>query len=124
MRLGNIFVEAKLTEGKYGPKDKDVVRRYKDFDKIFKVDKLRQTTTRYYSYQLIRNILAAYHYHYSFFFLCDERRPDLRGEYQTVCNAIRCETLRLRCSVILWQEMASVIPGELKIFLSEKYGIQ
>jgi hypothetical protein len=124
MRLGDIIVEAKFTEKDFTSKDKNIVRKYKDFDDIFNEGELSQTETKYHSYQLIRNILAAHHYNYFFFLLCDKRRPDLLEEYNAVHNAIKYEALRSRCKVIFWQDIASVISGELKVFLSEKYGIK
>jgi len=125
MRFGeDIIIEAKLTERDFTSKCKNVVRKYKDFDEIFNEGELGQTETKYHSYQLIRNILATYHYKYFFFLLCDKRRCDLQMKYKTVYNAIKCEALRSRCEVIFWQDIASVVSSELKGFLSEKYGIQ
>lgn len=124
MRMGDIIAEAKLTERDFTSKDKNIVRKYKGFDDIFNADGLDQTVTEYRSYQLLRNFLAAYHYNCSFFLLCDRRRPDLLKEYQTVYRAIKCVALCSRCEVIFWQDIAAVVPDELGVFLSEKYGIQ
>ena len=77
----------------------------------------------YASYQLIRNVLAAYAAGCSFCVLHDERRPDLREEWFQVMAAVRSAELRVRLKVLTWQELAALLPGPLQEFLNLKYGI-
>ena len=90
MRLGSMLVEAKLTESDFQTREKTIVESYRDFAKVFDRKALpvgreswsRQRgsetrATRYVSYQLIRNVLAAQANDCSFCVLCDARRPDL-----------------------------------------------
>ena len=77
----------------------------------------------YASYQLIRNVLAAYAEGCSFCVIHDERRPDLREAWFEVMAAVRSAAMRVRCKVITWQEMAELLPEELQEFLDLKYGI-
>lgn len=77
----------------------------------------------YASYQLIRNVLAAYAHGCSFCVVHDERRPDLREAWFSVMAAVKSAELRVRLKVITWQELAAVLPGELQEFLDVKYGI-
>jgi len=78
---------------------------------------------RYVSYQLIRNVLAAHAAGASFCVIHDERRPDLREAWFDVMRAVRRAELRTRLKVLTWQELAAVLPGGLKGFLTCKYGI-
>ena len=79
--------------------------------------------TGYASYQLIRNVLAAYAGGCSFCVLHDERRPDLREEWYRVMAAVKSAEMRVRLKVLTWQELAALLPGELRQFLELKYGI-
>ena len=74
-------------------------------------------------YQLIRNVLAAYAEDCSFCVIHDERRPDLREAWFTVMAAVKISEMRVRCKVLTWQELAALVPDELREFLKEKYGI-
>jgi hypothetical protein len=77
----------------------------------------------YESYQLIRNVLAAYATGSSFCVLYDERRPDLREAWFEVMAAVKSAELRVRLKVMTWQELAAYLPDELQEFLNVKYGV-
>ena len=77
----------------------------------------------YASYQLIRNVLAAYAEGCSFCVLHDERRPDLREEWFQVMAAVKAAEMRVRLKVLTWQELAALLPTALQNFLDLKYGI-
>lgn len=77
----------------------------------------------YASYQLIRNVLAAYAGTSSFCVIHDERRPDLRESWFQVMTAIRSADVRVRCKVLTWQEVVPHLPEQLRDFLDVKYGI-
>jgi hypothetical protein len=77
----------------------------------------------YASYQLIRNVLAAYTQQCSFCVLHDERRPDLREALFQVMAAVRSAEMRVRLKVLTWQELAGLLPAGLQEFLDVKYGI-
>ncbi len=135
MRLGSLLVEAKLTEADFQAREKEVVENYRDFDEVFDKKLLpvcaavsgdhgsRSRTARYASYQLIRNVLAAWANECAFCVLCDARRPDLVQVWYEVMRAVRPADLRVRCKVLTWQELAEAVPSRLREFLCEKYGI-
>jgi hypothetical protein len=77
----------------------------------------------YVSYQLIRNVLAAYAEGCSFCVIHDARRPDLREAWFEVMAAVKLAELRVRLKVLTWQELAAVVPEDLQGFLDVKYGI-
>ena len=77
----------------------------------------------YASYQLIRNVLAAYATECSFCVIHDERRPDLREEWFSIMAAVKSAEMRVRLKVLTWQELSTHLPGELQDFLDLKYGI-
>jgi hypothetical protein len=77
----------------------------------------------YASYQLIRGVLAAHATDSSFCVLHDERRPDLREEWFSVMTAVKTAALRVRLKALTWQELAALLPVELREFLDVKYGI-
>ena len=77
----------------------------------------------YASYQLIRNVLAAYATECSFCVINDERRPDLREEWFSIMAAVKSAEMRVRLKVLTWQELSTHLPDELQDFLDLKYGI-
>jgi hypothetical protein len=81
------------------------------------------TIEGYASYQLIRNVLAAYAAEARFCVILDERRPDLREAWFCVMAAVRSASMRVRLKVLTWQELCARLPKDLQEFLGEKYGI-
>lgn len=124
MRLENLLVEAKLTESDFQKKSRTVVEGYRDFAEVFNVNELPADRQCYFSYQLIRNVLAAHAGACSFCVMMDQRRPDLREEWYAIMRCIRVHDLQMRCRMVTWQELASVLPVKLQGFLQEKYGLQ
>ena len=124
LRIGNLLVEAKLTEADFQSKPKSFVNRYGDFEKVFRRSELPQSKAAYGAYQLIRNVLAAYALDCSFCVMLDARRPDLIEQWYAVMRAVKVANLRLRCKVLTWQELSEALPPELCEFLDEKYGIR
>ncbi len=123
MRLGTLLVEAKLTESDFQTREIEVVQAYRDFAEVFERRSLPRVGGRYLSYQLIRNVLAAHATGRAFCVLCDGRRPDLVQAWYEVMRGVRDAELRVRCKVLTWQELATVLPRRLQEFLEEKYGI-
>jgi len=122
MRMGNVRVEAKLTEADFTSKPKAHVERYWDFGKVFEVSALPQDEKDYLNYQLIRNVLAAFAHNGEFFLICDARRPDLLRSWWCVMQSIKPMDLRSRCQFLLWQEIAVALPEGPRKFMEEKYG--
>ena len=123
MRLGDLLIEAKLTESDFQKAPKAAVRAYRDFSEVFDDEDLPQTERDFLSYQLIRNVLAAHASGCTFCVLTDARRPELIEIWYAVMKCVRPVDLRLRCKVLTWQELAKALPRGLRVFLSEKYGI-
>ena len=123
MRAGNLLVEAKLTESDFQSREKTAVEQYSDFSDVFECRRLPQSANEYFSYQLIRNVLAASASACSFCLMCDARRPDLIALWFEVLQCVRPVDLRLRCKLLTWQELAATLPPKLQKFLEEKYAI-
>ena len=123
MRLGDLLVEAKLTESDFQVADPRLVRRYRDLEGIFETCELPLRNGKHVGYQLIRGILAAYATEGSFCVFCDARRPDLSECWYRVMHAVRLYDLRCRLKLLTWQELAKVVPRNLQEFLAQKYGI-
>jgi hypothetical protein len=123
MRLGGLLVEAKLTESDFQSAEIEAVENYRDFEEVFESRSLPRFASRYASYQLIRNVLAAHHNQASFCVLLDARRADLLEAWFSVMSCVRSVDLRLRCKVLTWQELAEALPRKLQKFLAAKYGI-
>ena len=119
--LGDLRVEAKLTETGFTAKPEVALRRYAELDSVFNVSELPHTGAGLYDdYQIIRNVLAAWEHGLRFRLLYNQRRPDLiEGLY---C-VLRASELRTRCGAITWQQIAGASPAPLGAFLKEKYGI-
>ena len=123
MKLGDLLVEAKLTESDFQSAPATVVETYRDFHEVFDSEMLPRTNDRYASYQLIRNVLAAKANVCPFCVMIDARRPDLREAWYAVMRSVKIMDLRLRCKILTWQELAAHVPRKLQTFLEQKYGI-
>jgi hypothetical protein len=123
MKLGPVLFEAKLTESDFKTQKAGIVEGYRDLKEVFDCLKLSRRGQEYVSYQLLRNVLAAYALNLSFCVLLDARRPDLREQWFTVMSCVRPIDLRTRCKVVTWQELAQVLQVRLRNFLDLKYGI-
>ncbi len=123
MRIGDLLVEAKLTESGFGTARPALLARYPHFEHIFSLEELPRTGNLFRGYQLLRNILAAAHHGCRFALFCDQRRPDLVEDWFSVLRAVRSAGLRSRLLLVTWQEIAVCLPRPLQTFLSTKYGI-
>ena len=122
MRLGDLLVEAKLTESGFQIAPARLIERYRDID-VLHVTDLPRSGDHFQNYQLIRGVLAAHSSGGSFCLLCDARRPDLIEQWYSVVRAVTDCELRCRLLLLTWQEIARVLPKSLQQFLSGKYGI-
>jgi hypothetical protein len=123
MKIGELLVEAKLTESDFQLAGLELISRYRDLEAVFDVSELPTRNGKCCGYQLIRGALAAYAAECSFCVLCDSRRPDLVESWYRIMRAVRPFDLRCRLKLLTWQELASVLPADLQHFLSAKYGI-
>ena len=123
MSVGDLLVEAKLTEADFQFGAMRLVERYVDFDALFDRESLEVTRRGVRSYQLIRGVLAAYAVGGRFCLLCDGRRVDLISDWFQVMRAVRSLEAQARLRLVTWQEVAAVVPRRLQDFLAQKYGI-
>ena len=123
MRLGELLVEAKLTESNFQTAKSDLIFRYRDLETVFLRTELPSRNGMYLHYQLIRAVLAAHAGGCSFCVLCDARRHDLIEAWYEVIRTVRLFDLRCRLKLLTWQELAAALPMELQKFLGAKYGI-
>ncbi|MGA7156231.1 MAG: hypothetical protein WBY53_05270 [Acidobacteriaceae bacterium] len=123
MVVGELLVEAKLTESDFQRARAALVMRYRDVEEVFHVEELPVRDGRHDGYQLVRGALAAYATGRSFCVLCDARRPDLMEGWYRILRAVRVAELRCRLKMLTWQELAAALPVELQQFLATKYGI-
>jgi hypothetical protein len=124
LRFGNLLIEAKLTESDFQCAEKRTLMAYRDFTEIFDWEQLPQTRDCYISYQLLRNVLAAYAMRCSFRILVDARRPDLVDAWYQVMSCVKPVALRTELRISTWQELAQALPTTLQAFLAAKYGMQ
>jgi hypothetical protein len=124
LQLGNLYLEAKLTESNFQNATPRLIERYRDLETIFDLTRLpRKVTGVIQGYQLIRNVLAAYASDASFCVLCDARRRDLITIWYSVLSAVHYPSFAWRLKLLTWQELASVLPKDLQQFVETKYGI-
>jgi len=117
LKLGDLLIEAKLTESDFQTMSSEVVRGYRDLAEVFEIRALPRAGQKFAGYQLMRNVLAARAHNCSFCVLLDERRADLREQWYAVMRCVRREDLRVRCKVLTWQGLSAVLAGPLKAFL-------
>lgn len=146
MQLGDLLVEAKLTENGFQTAPPRLIERLSDMHRVFDVERLPRThlrpgdpawdegehslsaTTRgtagnFAHYQLIRGVLAAHAGGSRFAVICDGRRADLQQAWLSVLAAVSHADLRWRLQLVTWQELAASVPTPMQMFLAEKYGI-
>ena len=123
LKLGNLFIEAKLTEGGFQTATPALVHRYRDLESVFDVDRLPFHNGRYRSCQVIRGALSAHAHAATFAVFCDQRRGDLIEDCFAIMAAVVSAELRCCMTVVTWQELAATLPKSVKRFLGEKYGI-
>jgi hypothetical protein len=123
MRIGELLVEAKLTESHFQCASPKLISRYRDLATVFDCSELPVRNGKYGGYQLIRCALAAHALECSFCVFCDARRPDLIEVWYAILRAVRPVELRCRLKLLTWQELAGTLPCELQEFLAMKYGI-
>jgi len=123
MKLGDLLVEAKLTEADFQRAPLRLLSRYRDLDDVFDTELLPIRNGVVHSWQLIRGVLAAHATGGSFVVLCDRRRPDLKERWFEVMRSVTGSSLRTRLGLLTWQEISATLPNPLRVFLDEKYGI-
>lgn len=123
MKLGSLLIESKLTESDFQTAPASLVIAYRDLEEVFDVASLPRANESFISYQLIRNVLAAFALDSCFCVLLDARRPDLLESWHTIIGCVRYAELRTRCKVLTWQELSALLPRGLGKFLEVKYGI-
>jgi hypothetical protein len=123
MKLGPVLFEAKLTESAFQTQDAGIVEEYRDLKQVFECHRLPRRGREYVSYQLLRNVLAAYALNLSFCVLLDSRRPDLVEAWYAVMKCVRSAELKTKCQILTWQELSAALPSRLQCFLDLKYGI-
>jgi hypothetical protein len=123
MKLGGVLFEAKLTEGDFQIQGPSTVEQYRDLREVFDWSQLPRRGRDFVSYQLLRNVLAAYALNLQFCVLLDARRPDLVEQWYGIIRCILPTDLRTRCKILTWQDLARCLPPTLERFLSIKYGI-
>ncbi len=123
MKLGDLLVEAKLTESDFQTAPMRLLERYLQLDDVFDSQVWKTRGERVPGYQLIRGVLAAHATGGSFCVFCDARRPDLIEAWYSVLQSVTSCALRCRLQLLTWQEMAATLPPSLQRFLERKYGI-
>src|ERR1700678_219725 len=123
MKIGDLLIEAKLTETDFQTAPLRMIERYRDIGEVFDCDELTRNRDLVPNYQLIRGTLAAASTGGSFCVLCDARRPDLIENWYSVMRTVKTCDLRCRLQLVTWQELAAVLPEPLRKFLAMKYGI-
>jgi hypothetical protein len=124
LRMGDLLLEAKLTENDFQSADRRKLQAYCDFSEVFDSKQLPRIGPRCAGYQLIRNVLAANALNCSFCVLVDSRRPDLSEAWYRVMSCVKSSQLTTKLRICTWQEMAGLAPPKLRAFLRKKYGIE
>lgn len=124
LHLGDLLLEAKLTETSFQTARSALVCRYRDLELCFHVEDLPRTASGDFdSYQLVRGVLAAFAHQCRFAVLLDRRRVDLVDRWFEVLRAVRSCELRSRLQLLTWQDFGAASSTTMRHFLAEKYGI-
>lgn len=124
MVLGDVLVEAKLTEGGFGQASRERLLRYCGVEESFSVKDLPQTGRGYAGYQIVRGLLAAARCGGRYVVLLDGRRADLADLCFGVVTAAHAEATRSLFQLRTWQEIAACVPPVVREFLATRFGIE
>jgi hypothetical protein len=124
LRIGELLIEAKLTESDFQVAPWKLAEQYRDFEETFDPALLPRAADKLHSYQLVRGILAAFASEGGrYCLICDERRRDLVELWCEILGSIRRHDQRWRCVLVTWQELSRTLPKSFQIWLQRKYGI-
>ncbi|HEY4009489.1 MAG TPA: hypothetical protein VGM11_05015 [Acidobacteriaceae bacterium] len=123
MRIGDVLIEAKLTESDFQTAKPNLILRYRDLEQVFDFAELPVRNEKVIGYQLIRGTLAAHASGCSFCVCCDARRHDLIEIWYRIIRAVQPFDLRCRMKLLTWQELAAAVSHDLATFLAIKYGV-
>ncbi len=123
MSLGDLLVEAKLTEGGFGRASTERLLRYQGVEEVVEIDELPRSGGQIAGYQIVRGVLAATRRGGRYLVLLDGRRGDLEEVCFRVLGAVRDGEVRRGFRLLRWQELAGVLPPVVQGFLATKYGI-
>jgi len=123
MKLGDLLVEAKLTEGDFQTAPLRLLERYRDFDEVFHAADLTRSGEAVASYQLIRGVLAAYSTGGSL--LRPLRWTASRHDRKVALGDARSEELHsaLPAACVDLAGIDNYLPKSLRSFLKTKYAI-
>ena len=125
VQIGDLFIEAKLTESGFQRARLNTIEAYADLETVFDVSRLPWTSAGVVNgYQLIRNVLAAYSKNASFCVILDARRRDLVETWYSVMSAVKLSSFGWRLKLLTWQELSEALPHDLHTFLAFKYGLR
>ena len=124
MVLGDLLVEAKLTEGGFGRASQERLLRYPQVEEVFCLEDLPRVNGQFTGYQIVRGVLAALEQGSRYLVLLDGRRGDLQEICFRVLRAVRVAEVSSRFRLLTWQELAASLPKPLQVFLGEKYGVE
>jgi hypothetical protein len=127
MKIGDMLVEAKLTETDFQTASDAKLLRYRDLPEVFGWNRESLQTMpslERRGYQVMRGILAAHATGGRFCLMCDARRPDLIETWYAVMRHVQSAELRTRIMLITWQELVPCLPIGLQRLLAYKYGIE
>jgi hypothetical protein len=125
LKIGDLLIEAKLTEYDFQRVPIRLVHQYRDLVDVITLEGLEQTDGTIESYQLIRGVLAVLASPGTrFCVICDGRRPDLIESWYRVMKAVRVAEVRSGLQILTWQELAATLDSSVQEFLSRKYGIE
>lgn len=124
MRLGDLLVEAKLTETGFGKASLERLLRYRGAEELIEVDALPRQGSGVGGYQIVRGLLAAQRHGMRYLVLLDNRRADLKEICFRVLGAVRTAEARGKFRLLTWQELGQALPRTLQKFLAERYGIE
>ena len=123
MKLGNVLFEGNLSETDFQTQSPAVVEQYRALQEVFDCRALPQRAEKYVSYQLLRNVLAAFALDLEFCVLLDARHPGLLDQWYQIICCIHSRILQTRSKVLTCQELTQYLPAALCNFLDVKYGI-
>ena len=105
MMLGDMLIEAKLTEGDFQTAPRKLIERYRDIETAFDIDELEILNGIVQAYQLIRGALAAHASPGHRFCVLLRWRPDLITAWRRILAAVMRYDLRYRLLLLTWEEL-------------------
>jgi hypothetical protein len=118
---GGVYVWAVLTESLTGAMTVSELEQHPSIQRFADLNRLAVSGGIVRYADVLKMYLTAQQNNARFVLIIDQRRQDLAKAYRKIMQAAKSSDIG---SLLTWQDLAKVLPGDAKAFVQQKYGIE